>query len=153
MSINPDSILQNINENRYLRSVRRKSADTYYPQAVAMLCIHMQENALHMKNIKTKVQPAQKTLVENMWAGIQLLQIWMNYLTSAQIPKLKLIAKKMSSFVINPSPVLIRPKYVMELSIAFLVKTRTSSCANLPFLKLPPSYVMNLIEGAMILQF
>ena len=34
MSINPDSILQNINENRYLRSVRRKSAETYYPQAV-----------------------------------------------------------------------------------------------------------------------
>ena len=30
------------------------------------LCIHMQENALPMKNIKTKVKPAQKTLVENM---------------------------------------------------------------------------------------
>ena len=33
---------------------------------LAMLCIHMQENALPMKNIKTKVKPAQKTLVENM---------------------------------------------------------------------------------------
>ena len=35
--MNPDSILQNINENRYLRSVRRKSAETYYPQAVSCI--------------------------------------------------------------------------------------------------------------------
>ena len=37
MSINPDSIQQTIDENRYLRSVRRKSAETYYPQLVLRL--------------------------------------------------------------------------------------------------------------------
>ena len=113
------------------------------------LFIHMQENALPMKNIKTKVKPAQKTLVENIY---QILQI-MKYLKSAQIPQMKLIVKEMSSFVINPNPVLIRPRYAMELSIAFLVKMKALSYANPPFLKLPLSNAKKLIEGAMIYQF
>ena len=33
---------------------------------VIQLCIHMQENVLHMKNINTKVKESQKTRVENM---------------------------------------------------------------------------------------
>ena len=85
----------------------------------------MQENKLFMKNIKTKVKTTQKILVENL-----------RFLKSAQSPQLKLIAKEMNSFVINPNPILIWPRYVMELSIAFLVKIKASNCANPPFLKL-----------------
>ena len=33
---------------------------------MALFCIHMQENALLMKNINTKVKTAQQTLVENI---------------------------------------------------------------------------------------
>ena len=102
----------------------------------------MQENELPMKNIRTKVKTAQKILVENS-----------KFLKSAQSPQLKLIAKEMNSFVINPNPVLIRPRYVMELSFAFLVKIKLLNCANPPFLELSLSNAKKLIEGAMIYQF
>ena len=95
----------------------------------------MQENVLLMKNINTKVKTAQKTLVENirvikvgpMGFGMERKN---NNLTSAQILPMKLIAKEMSSsFVRIQSPVLIWPRFAMELSIAFLVKMKPGTCA------------------------
>ena len=115
--------------------------------SMAQFCILMQENALLMKNINTKVKKAQKTLVENF------KMIMVIYMIIALIPKMKLIANKRSSFVNNPNPVLISPRFAMELSIAFLVKMKASSYANPPFLKLPLSNAKKLIERAMIYQF
>ena len=108
----------------------------------------MQENALLMKNINTKVKTALKILVENIQHTAYTAHG--KFLTYALIPQLKMIVKEMSSFVINPNPVLIKPRYAMELSIAFLVKMKALSYANPPFLKLPLSNAKKLTEGAMI---
>ena len=55
-----------------------------------MLCIHMQENALLMKNIKAKVKIAQKTHVENMKGITRILLKNGQFLTYAQILQMKL---------------------------------------------------------------
>ena len=102
-------------------------------------CIHMSESAMPTNITKIKVNPSQIIIVENI------------KMTSAQTQQtMKLIAKKMNSFANSRNPVFIRPSDVMELSIALVLKMKTSTYAmshqNPPFQKLPPSIAMRVAE-------